>query len=174
MDGSFGFSNGRRWYAVKAQPRREILAELHLNRQAFEVFLPTSPQVVRRGRKLVTLAAPFFPGYLFVRLDVERDRWRAVNGTVGVINLVQFGDRPTPVPAGLVEDLIALAGPDGDVQFDEAFEPGESVRLIGGAFDRMEAVFQRADGPERVRVLMTLLAQEVSVTVPRSVVMAVG
>jgi transcriptional antiterminator RfaH len=158
---------------VKTQPRREALAELHLKRQAFEAFLPTSPQVVRRGRKLVSVASPFFPGYLFVHLDVERDRWRSVNGTVGVSNLVQFGDRPTPVPAGLVEDLLALAGPDGDVKFDETFKPGESVRLIGGAFDRMEAVFQCADGPERVRVLMTLLAREMSVTVPRSVVMSV-
>ncbi|NDC60258.1 MAG: transcriptional activator RfaH, partial [Alphaproteobacteria bacterium] len=28
------------WFAVRAQPRKELLAEMHLRRQSFETFFP--------------------------------------------------------------------------------------------------------------------------------------
>ena len=56
------------------------------------------------------MAEPIFPRYLFVVLDLDRDRWRSVNGTFGVARLVMMaGDRPQPAPHGVVEALVALA-----------------------------------------------------------------
>ena len=32
------------------------------------------------------------PGYLFINLDLETARWRAINGTVGVSHVSALGD----------------------------------------------------------------------------------
>src|ERR1700694_1974440 len=73
-----------RWFAVQSLARRERWAAKHLRNQNFSVFLPCRRTTRRHARKLETILAPFFPGYLFVSLDLARDRWRSVNGTFGV------------------------------------------------------------------------------------------
>jgi len=43
----------------------------------------------------------FFPRYLFVVLDLERDRRRSVNGTFAVSWLGMCSDLPKPAPCGV-------------------------------------------------------------------------
>jgi Transcription termination factor nusG len=92
-----------RWFAVHTQPMRERTAQDHLEAQVYRTFLPTRLKTVSHARKLRTIVAPFFPRYLFVVIDLKRQRWRSVNGTVGVASVVMQGDRPQPVPHGVVE-----------------------------------------------------------------------
>lgn len=175
VDTEFSFPEGvRRWFAVRAQPRKEQLAELHLNRQNFETFLPRIARSARRPTGTVTTLTPFFPGYLFVRLDLAADRWRTVNGTIGVIGLVQFGEHPTPTPAGLIENMATRASQDSEVRLESApLHSGQAVRFVGGAFDGRIGAFEATSPDERVTILLALMSREVRVRVPRSAVMAV-
>ena len=58
-----------------------------------------------RLRRREVARAPLFPGHLFVEpdldceLDLDSKPWRSINGTVGVVRLGAFGDRPAAVPA---------------------------------------------------------------------------
>ena len=79
---------GARWYAFHTLPRAEGVAEAHLLRQGFEVFVPRVLVTRRHARKLETVKVAFFPRYGFVRLDLDRHRWRSVNGTTGIASLV--------------------------------------------------------------------------------------
>src|SRR5690348_6651754 len=75
---------GERWYAVHCLSHREGVAAGHLRNQEYSVFLPLRRKTRRHARKIETVRVPFFPGYLFIRIDTSRDRWRSVNGTYGV------------------------------------------------------------------------------------------
>jgi transcriptional antiterminator RfaH len=163
----------RRWYAVKSHPRKEAFALQHLERQGFGTYLPLVSEIVRLRTRTQTVKKPFFPGYLFVALNLDVDRWRSVNGTLGVTGLVSFGERPAPTPRGLVERLRELTASSGELSFDDELQPGAAVRVVGGPMDRFIGVFQGQDAGSRVRVLLTMLSREVSVSVPRSQVMAV-
>src|SRR5690349_20642365 len=79
-----GSRSGRRWYAVQCLSNREGGAAAHLENQNFPVFLPRRRKTCRHARRIETVLVPFFPGYLFVTLDLSKDRWRSVNGTYGV------------------------------------------------------------------------------------------
>ena len=50
--------------------------------------------------------APVFPGYIFVSFNSERDRWRSINGKLGVGRLIATQQQPVRVPRGVVEALI--------------------------------------------------------------------
>ena len=73
-----------RWYVVHTQVLGEDRADLNLRRQGFETYLPRYLRTRRHARRVETVARPLFPRYLFVAMDVARDRWRAVQSTFGV------------------------------------------------------------------------------------------
>ncbi len=100
-----------RWYAVRTQPNQEARAEHQLQRQGFATFLPRIGKSVRHARKLRQVRAPLFPGYLFVQLDLTRDRWRAVNSTYGVFDS-DHGRRAADAGAG--GDRGGVHWPDPD------------------------------------------------------------
>ena len=96
-----------RWYAVNTQPHQENKAQFNLVRQGYEAWLPLRRKTRRHARRIETIKAALFPNYLFVRLDLSCERWRPINGTFGVRQLVMRGDGPAPVADGFVEDLRA-------------------------------------------------------------------
>src|SRR4051812_13020858 len=145
-----------RWYVVHTQPNAEFKAAARLEEQGFRTFFPRFRQSRRHARRTDVVARPVFPRYLFVWLDIGLQRWRSVNGTIGVVALVGASDKPTPVPRGVVESLEATRDKSGflDVAPERRFAPGESVRIVGGAFATALGVFEKMDARERVSVLL--------------------
>src|SRR5438045_99265 len=87
---------GERWYAVYTLPFAEGRAQRQLHNQNFCTFQPKRYKTVRHARTSRIIAAPFFPRYLFVALNIDQQPWRRVNGTIGVASLVMQGDQPLP------------------------------------------------------------------------------
>ncbi|RME87750.1 MAG: transcriptional activator RfaH, partial [Zetaproteobacteria bacterium] len=75
---------GRAWYAVRTKPRREFEAESNLEAQGFRVWLPKTTRVVRHARRVTEKIVPFFPGYLFVEIDMDAEHWAPIRYTRGV------------------------------------------------------------------------------------------
>jgi transcriptional antiterminator RfaH len=158
-------SHLRRWYAVSLQPGREERAEWHLRQQGFEPFLPRHRRTVRHSRRLIVKRAAFFPGYMFVHLDLARERWRAINGTVGVRSLVMQGERPVPCPIGLVEQFLDVTDETGLMDIRSGFEAGRSVRIVSGPLTELVGTLERLDGPGRARVLLKIMNGEIAVAI---------
>jgi transcriptional antiterminator RfaH len=161
-----------RWYAVHTQPNREWRAKIQLEHQAYEVFLPRRPKTVRHARKLTNGAAAFFPRYLFIRLDLMRDRWHSVNGTFGVSRLVMQGELPHPVPRGILETMIAAVDSNGFLRLEESLKIGTRVRLMAGPFAEQLGILDRLDDSGRVRVLLEIMGATVPVQLERKIVTA--
>jgi transcriptional antiterminator RfaH len=164
------------WYVVNTQVRREAIASSNLRRQGYDVFLPVISKTVRHARKVRSVLEAYFPGYLFVRVDISSQRWRPIESSIGVLRLIKAGTEPTAAPAGLVESLIERSGLDGLLRLeDDGLQPGQVVRITQGPFADSLAVVDRASGEERVRVLLTLLGQATAVSLARhDVVLAKG
>jgi transcription elongation factor/antiterminator RfaH len=156
-----------RWYLVQTQTGREAIAQINLRRQRYRTFLPIGVRTTRHARKLRTTEAAYFPGYLFVSIDLATQAWRPINGTLGVIRLFASEASPTPVPTGVVEQLIDLADSSGLLAAAPSFAPGDPVRLIAGPFADTLGVVQGQSGRERVRVLLAIMSGEIVIEVPR-------
>jgi transcriptional antiterminator RfaH len=164
---------GARWYLVHSLPSREEFACQHLIRQKFVGFLPKIPKSIRHARRIQTKLAAYFPGYLFVQLDLTRDRWRSVNGTFGVAHLVGPGDLPQPVPTGVVEALLACSDHRGVITLGE-FRRGQRVRMTAGPFAEQIGVLERLDATGRVRVLLEIMGGLTPVEARRDYLIAAG
>jgi transcriptional antiterminator RfaH len=167
-------ANGRRWYVVHSQPHNEIRADAHLRRQGFETYLPRHLRKRRHARKTEIVVKPLFPRYLFVALNLNFDRWRAVHSTIGVSQLVTAGDAPIAVPDGVVDEIRAREDESGFVRLSlpAGVGPGSSVRLVDNIFADAVGVLERIADERRVAVLLQLLGRKVRVFVPTASIRA--
>jgi transcription antitermination factor NusG len=157
-----------RWFVAQTLCHREKLASIHLGAQGFRTFLPRFKKTVRHARSLREVIAPLFPGYIFVEIDPGRDRWRSINGTFGVMRLVSAHHCPIPVPAGVVENLLARVDELGLMRFDRDLKPGQPVRVVAGPFTQLFGVLQRLDAKGRVEVLLNIMGRQAAVTMERA------
>jgi transcription elongation factor/antiterminator RfaH len=166
----WALEGGERWYVVRTQPHREAQAARQLENQAFRVFLPRILRSRRHARKFETILAPLFPRYMFIALDLRRDRWRSVNGTFGVDRLLMRAGEPEPVPHGLVEQLSEAAAADGMVRCGPALTPGQNIRVTAGPFAELMGTLDQLDDQGRVRVLLDILGGKIPVVLSRNLV----
>lgn len=160
-------NEGERWFAVHTLPHKESGAKGHLENQGYSVFLPRRLKTRRHARRLQTVLAPFFPRYLFVALDLSRDGWRSVNGTFGVSRLVMEGERPMPVPRGVVESLQHASDSRDVLRFDGdgRLSVGDRVQVLAGPFADYFGRLDRLDENGRVRLLLEIMGGQVFVEV---------
>jgi transcriptional antiterminator RfaH len=156
---------GNRWYVAQSHPHAERKAVLHLNRQGFETYLPVYQKRRRHARRTETITAALFPRYIFIAVDMAAQRWLSIQSTIGVSTLVCNGDVPAPVPAGVIEALKRREDENGFFLFDNRtrFAPGDSVRIVDGAFAACFGLFEGLRDGERVAVLLDLLGRKVRV-----------
>lgn len=145
----------RRWYVMHSKPRKESFLREQLIFNRIEVYLPSIPV-----RSHANKEKPFFPGYLFIHVDLEKVPISDLRWIPGAIGILCFGSEPAYIHAGLirsiqkhVEDVI-----EKGKKSDYRFNPGDRVMIIDGPFANYQAIFDnRLSGHNRVRVLLGLL-----------------
>jgi transcriptional antiterminator RfaH len=158
-----------RWYLIHTKPTREMVAEVNLRRQGYQVYYPRLLRPTRIRGRWVDRVAALFPRYLFLRLAVGHQAMGPVRSTVGVANIVRFGNDYTAVPDAVVENLRKRADAESGLHrlhSHAPFEPGSNVRVVAGVFEGLEGVFQRESGDERVMLLLGLLGSDTLVQLP--------
>jgi transcription antitermination factor NusG len=160
---------GERWFVARVHPHRENSAQYNLDRLGFRSFAPRVRRTVRHARKMRNVLAPLFPGYVFLILDLSKDRWRAVNSTFGVASMIMGAEQPMPAPRGVVEALV-IAQNSGVVRLDNDLEIGQKVRLLSGPFADALCRLVHLDDRGRVRVLLEIMGMEVAVQLNRSAI----
>lgn len=163
---SLKLGESERWYVARTLPQRELQAARQLANQDFRTFVPRFWKNRRHARKVETISAPLFPRYIFVVVDRTRDRWRSINGTLGVDRLLMYGGEPQAVPVGVVEKLLSAADSQGNVRFDFHLKEGQAVKVTAGPFAELIGQLERLDDNGRVRVLLEILGGKVRVSLP--------
>jgi transcription antitermination factor NusG len=138
-----------------------------LRNQGLSVFLPYREKTRRHARKIEKVRRPFFPGYLFIQLDIGRERWRCVNSTFGVIRIVSQNEQPAPAPRGVIEALMAACGEDGILRWKAEFSLGQKVRVVDGPLTELVGELDQLTDADRVRVLLDIMGGRIGVVLPR-------
>lgn len=157
------------WFVVQTHACSEDKAAFNLRRQGFEAFTPKYLKRRSHARKIEMVGAPLFPRYLFVKMSIITANWRAIKSTLGVSNLVCFGENPASVPDGLIETLMTSEDELGYIDLAgrrEKFKKGQGVEIVDGPMMDMTAVFDCMNDKDRVVVLLDILGRQVRACVP--------
>jgi transcription antitermination factor NusG len=147
-----------KWYVARSKPRNEELLWKQFCLCNFESYYPCiGVQTVNpRARKV----QPYFPGYLFVHLDLEVTGRSIIEWMPGGVGLVSFGDEPAFVPDSLIcaikqrIETLEMASRENAISLCK----GDNVAIHAGVFTGYEGIFDiQLSGTDRVRVLLALL-----------------
>jgi transcriptional antiterminator RfaH len=153
------------WIAVNTHPNREGPAQQNLRNQDYEPYCPVIRKQIRHARRVSDALRPLFPGYLFVRLEPERSRWRPILSTVGVRSVVCIGDVPCAVPVQFIVELKAREEDGAIARPASCRRIGDTVRIAHGAFDGFVGKIIGLSENDRLIVLMDFLNRPVRVKV---------
>lgn len=155
-----------KWYVLHSQPRKEELLNRQVVSHGFESYYPRLKvhPVNPRSRKY----QPYFPGYLFVRADLEQVGISVFQWMPYGTGLVCFGGEPSFLADAVVQTIQRRVAEinDSDGKRLENFHPGDEIIIQDGIFAGYEGIFDtRLSGDERVRVLLKMLSQGRSIPV---------
>jgi transcriptional antiterminator RfaH len=162
------------WYVVQTQINAEAKAARNLVRQGFEIYLPTYQKRRSHARKVEKVAAPLFPRYLFVQINLAAQRWRSIQSTFGVSYLVLNGTDPARMAQEVVESLKAREDDSGYIKLDRRpkFAVGQRVRVLAGVFAENFGLFDGMADRDRIAILLDLLGRKVRVSIEPELVAA--
>jgi transcriptional antiterminator RfaH len=157
-----------RWFLVMTKVGNEAHAQAQLERQGYCVYYPRLRQPKLFRGRWVDRVVGLFPRYLFLQVSPAQCL-APVRSTRGVSSVVRFGSQYAMVPDEIVRDLERRADPVSGLHRlnrERSFDADSAVRVIAGAFNGLDGVFQREAGDERVVVLLELLGLPTRVLIP--------
>ena len=171
-------SAGKKWYVVHTYSGFEQKAKAALEERVRSLRQHDDTRAV--GDKLGDVVVPlervqelgkggqrkvsnrkFFPGYIFVNMELDDETWHVVKDTPKVTGFVGHSTSPPEVPASEVEAIKQ--------QMEEAalrpkpkvlFEVGEAVKVVDGPFQDFNGTVEEVR-PEKgkVRVLISIFGR---------------
>lgn len=159
------------WYAVHTHAGAESRAVWHLEHQGFAAYLPQYMKRRRHARRTEWVRAPLFPRYLFVWVDIAKQRWQAIQSTIGIRYMICSDGAPMKVPETIVDELREREDERGliDMFRHAPFDRGDRVQVTEGALIDQVGIFECQTDHERAVILLKLLGREVRVKLPQTV-----
>lgn len=154
-----GTDDLRGWQVVYTIARHEKVVAAQLQARGIEHFVPLYETVHRWHNRLVKLALPLFPGYVFVRLCAS-NRYAVVT-VPGIVSIVTFQGRPATVPD---EQIAAI---QKALKFQHVhpcpyLANGKRVRIMSGPLCGIVGVIDRMKG-FRVIVSVDSIASSIAI-----------
>ena len=155
------------WHLIYTKAQQEDIALMNLERQGYTCYLPKLRIEKIRRRKAIIVIEPTFPRYLFVRLDLSSQgkSWSPIRSTIGVQQLIYFGNRAASVDDALID---CLRRHEAERSIENMFKPGETVVITDGPFSGIEAIFQTTDAERRAMILLEILSKPVRMQIDSS------
>lgn len=163
------------WYVVFSKPRQEGVASRNLANQGYETWLPMlsgwqcSKGVWGRSESVM------FPRYLFVRVGRPEQGLGPIRSTLGVTDLVRFGNAPAIVGDQVFAEIRKIEAEERlrpDLRLSP-FVAGESVNVVNGPLAGLQGIVKQS-AMMRISILVSLLGRENEVTVSPDCLRKVG
>ena len=155
----------RAWYALHTKSRFENVVNDGLAKKTLDVFLPKITVKSRRRDRHKMIRVPLFPGYLFVRTDLNPYEHIEILKTTGAVQLIDNARGPVRIADATIDSLKIMVSTEGEVITGTRFKKGDRVMVVNGPFSGVTGIFSSYRGDGRVIVNIEALGQFAGVNV---------
>jgi transcriptional antiterminator RfaH len=155
----------KNWLLVRYKINEHLRFEKNLSNQSFDFYIPrifTNIQEISHINKRIKEEV-LFPGYGFVRM--AHANLQALKYTLGLINIVKFGDQYAVAKNSLIHQLKELEY-SSKIQpiFSKRLAKGDIVSINSGPFKGNISKILATPAKDRVTILISLLGSERTLT----------
>lgn len=161
-----------KWYVLHSQTGHENrvmnnleqrIQSLGVEDKIFEIIIPTREIVVVKKGKKSKQKEKVFPGYIFVRMELNDQSWLVVRTTEGVTGFIGAGTKPTPISDKEVQAIMKFVEQE-QPKFKATFSIGEAVKITEGPFaDFLGSVEAIDEEKGKITVLVSIFDRETPV-----------
>jgi transcription antitermination factor NusG len=152
------------WYAIQTRPRHEKKVTAELKEKRIDSYLPLLNQVHRWSDRRKVVQVPLFPGYVFVRAQLDPEVRVAVLRSWGALAFVGPQREPLPIQDSQIEDIRTLLLTKIALTPFPFLKIGQRVRVRGGALDGLEGILV-TNGARRLVISVTSIQRSLSITI---------
>src|SRR3989339_747504 len=131
-----------KWYVIHTQTGAEEkakaglesrMASTDLKKYVGEIVVPTEQvSEIRGGKKRIT-SRKFFPGYILVKMEMNKESWYLIKTTPGVTSFIGPGRKPQKLSDAEVDNILKrTVDTESKPSPKIVFESNEPVRINQG------------------------------------------
>jgi transcription antitermination factor NusG len=162
-----------KWYTYHSHPHKEQMLFHQLECHELEGFYPCLNVTPKNPR--CRTSRPYFPGYLFIHVDLNEIHFSTLQNMPYSNGLVEFGGEPAVVPDDLIisiQNRMEALNAEEIKKENKIFKPGDLVVVANGLLEGYEALFdQSLTGKERSLILIkTLYNHSIRIEIPNKLI----
>jgi len=126
-----------------------------------QVLIPKEDVVEMRDGKKKMKTRVFFPGYMLVEMELNKNTEHLILNTPQVINFVGPKNRPQPLRKAEVDRILGhVDRASGSQVIEVPFEVGDSIKVIDGPFKDFTGVVRDINVEKRkVKVMVSIFGR---------------
>lgn len=159
-----------KWYIVNTQTSCEAIAKASIEERARslglqqnfgQILIPAESVVELVKGKKATRSRKFFPGYIFVQMNLTNETWHMVKNASKVTGFVGGKVRPPEVPEEEVMRVTKQMETGAEKPIPKVkFTVGESVVVIDGPFSNFNGTVEDINQDKgKVKVLVSIFGR---------------
>lgn len=171
---------GKQWYVLKVHSNaeqyvlksiKEAIARQSTDIQSKfgEILVPIEEVVEMKSGKKYQTERKFYPGYVFIQMELDDDTWHLVNQITKVSGFVggtkENKGKPKPISDADAEKMLQRVHESAEKPRPKIlFEPGEVVRVVSGPFADFNGVVEEVNYEKnRLRVAVLIFGRSTPV-----------
>jgi transcription antitermination factor NusG len=153
------------WYAIQTLPRHEKKITTELHQKGIQSFLPLVSERHQWSDRRVSINAPLFPGYVFVRITQDQTTRVAVLRTIGVRNFVGMRGMGDPIPDNQIDGVRAIVSKGVPFCSSGFVNVGQRVRVRGGSLEGVEGIVTSVNGDKSLVISVDLIQKSLAIRI---------
>ena len=145
---------------------KERITRLNMTDFFGDILVPIENVLEIKSGKKRKVERRFYPGYIFVQMNLNNESWHLVKHTNYILGFVgSSGDKPDPIPEEEINAIKAQIK-EGALKPKPKvlFSPGEFVRVTSGPFNDFSGTVEEVDiEKNRLRITLTVFGRSTPV-----------
>ena len=129
-----------------------------------EILVPSKSVIELHGGRKRNTQRKFFPGCIFIKMEMNNDTWHLVHSTPRVLGFIGGTNKnPRPIQA---KEIAAIKGRvEGHID-QYPYEVGEVVRIMDGPFSGFSGTVEEVDSEKnKIQVSVSILGRSTPVEI---------
>lgn len=163
-----------KWYVINvysghekkvAQLIRQRIENAHMAELVEDIVVPTQNKVVIAEGKRKTVEERILPGYIIVKMALNKETWPIIKDTQGVIGFTGTDKKPTPLSPTEVKAILRFMSIEQPA-YQTSLSVGDAVTITEGPFADFHGSVSRIDEQKgKLEVLITVFGRETPINV---------
>ena len=162
-----------KWYILNVMAGQEqkiankinnLLVSSALKQYIDEVLVPTKKTTKIKNGKKAQVEEKLFPGYVFVKGNLDSDAYNILNRMENVMNILGTKNKPKPVSEKKMVEIQKAISNEEENNIKQIFEIGEKVNVIEGPFESFTGTVENFDTEkQKAKISILIFGRSTSV-----------